>query len=491
MSRKLVLLLSLVLWSIMTLPPAKEVSAEMPLSKAVIQSIRNLVRLIPQNQTGRPARVSEPMNPGDSLATGRESLAELRFNDGSLARVGEQALFQFLPNTRTFKLSDGTALLLIAPGRGTTQLQTPNARTGIRGSALFVRYNRKTDTTIVGALTNSNIEVFNQDASQGEVLRAGQLAVIVKDRIERIYDFDIRTFYETSDLVRGLNLTQPGDKANPDSAMAEVQSETSTAVTQQTPIVGQGVIENPNFIPLGATLSNLPSVDAGNDNPSDTGRPDRNLGQSIGPNPFSGNAGLENPPLEGGRILIDRENPPDRSQPPTDDGLPNTPANPSNSGNPDNSANPSNPGNPDNSGNPSNPGNPGNPDNSGNPGNPDNSGNPNNPDNSGNPGNPDNSGNPGNPDNSGNPGNPNNPDNSGNPGNGGDNGPPSNPGNSGNGPPGPEGNPGNGPPSNPGNSGNGPPGPEGNPGNGPPSNPGNSGNGPPGPEGNPGKPRGL
>ncbi|MBD2185271.1 FecR family protein [Aerosakkonema funiforme] len=484
MSRKLVLLLSLILWSIMTLPLPKEVSAEMPLSKAVIQSIRNLVRLIPQNQTGRPARVSEPMNPGDSLATGRESLAELRFNDGSLARVGEQAVFQFLPNTRTFKLSDGTALLLIAPGRGRTQLQTPNARTGIRGSALFVRYNRKTDTTIVGALTNSNIEVFNQDASQAEVLRAGQLAVIVKDRIERIYDFDIRTFYETSDLVRGLNLTQPGDKANPDSAMADVQSETSAAVTEQTPIVGQGVIENPNFIQLDAASSNLPNVGAGNDNQLDTGQSDRNFGQSIGPNPFSGNPGLENPPLEGGQILSDPENSPDRSQPPTDDGLPNTPGNPSN---PDNAGNPGNPSNPDNAGNP---GNPSNPDNAGNPGNPSN------PDNAGNPGNPSN------PDNAGNPGNPSNPDNSGNPGNpgnGGDNGPPSNPGNSDNGPPGPEGNPGNGgdngPPSNPGNSGNGPPGPEGNPGNGgdngPPSNPGNSGNGPPGPEGNPGNSRGL
>ncbi|MBD3563293.1 FecR domain-containing protein, partial [Planktothrix sp. FACHB-1355] len=166
MSHKLLLLLGLILWSIMTLPLPPEASAEMPLTKAVIQSLRNLVRLIPQNQTGRPARVSDPVNPGDSLATGRESLAELRFNDGSLARVGEQAVFQFLPNTRTFRLSNGTALLLIPPGRGTTRVQTPNARAGIRGSALFVRYNPETDTTVVGALTDSNIEVFNQNSSQ-------------------------------------------------------------------------------------------------------------------------------------------------------------------------------------------------------------------------------------------------------------------------------------------------------------------------------------
>ncbi|MBD2181217.1 FecR family protein [Aerosakkonema funiforme] len=400
MSHKLLLLLGLILWSIMTLPLPPEASAEMPLTKAVIQSLRNLVRLIPQNQTGRPARVSDPVNPGDSLATGRESLAELRFNDGSLARVGEQAVFQFLPNTRTFRLSNGTALLLIPPGRGTTRVQTPNARAGIRGSALFVRYNPETDTTVVGALTDSNIEVFNQNSSQREGLQAGQLAVIVKDRIERVLDFDLRTFYETSGLVRGLNLTQPGDKTNPDAAIAEVQSETSAAVTGQTPITGNDVIENPNFIQLPATSSDLANPGSRIDNPIDTPGFDRNFGQPNGPNPFNSNPALENPPLEGAEILLNQENPPSPPvnppvepppppppppvNPPAEPPPPPPPPPPVGSGN----------GPPDSPGNSNNgpPGTPGNPGNSGNNGPPDSPGNSNNGP-PGTPGNPGNSGN--------------------------------------------------------------------------------------------------
>ncbi|HEY9853627.1 MAG TPA: FecR family protein, partial [Leptolyngbyaceae cyanobacterium] len=299
----------------MTLPLPKEANAQIPLTKAIIQSLRNLVRLIPQNQSGRTARVSDAINPGDALATGRESLAELRFNDGSLARIGAQAVFQFLPNTRTFSLSNGTALLLIPPGRGITGVTTPNARAGIRGSALFVRYNPETNTTVVGALTDSNIEVFNQNSSQREGLRAGQLAVIVKDKIERIYNFDLRTFYETSDLVRGLSLNQPSDKANTDAAIADVQSETSTAVSAQTPIAGEGVIENPSFIQLPTNSSNLPNVGDRIDNRPEISEPNPNFGIQNNPN-LNNDPSLQVPPLEGGQILANPENPPPPAPPP-------------------------------------------------------------------------------------------------------------------------------------------------------------------------------
>jgi len=198
-------LLVIALWGIIVLPFPNQVKAITPLTRAEIQSLRNLVQLIPRNRDKkRPARKSDAMTPGDGLSTGRASLADLRFNDGSLARVGEQAIFQFLPNTRNFRLSNGTALLLIPPGRGQTLIQTPSAAAAIRGSALFVRYNQETDTTIVGALTNSGIEVSNKEASQTQVLQAGQMMVIVKGKFQGLYDFDLRNFYETAIWCGGL-----------------------------------------------------------------------------------------------------------------------------------------------------------------------------------------------------------------------------------------------------------------------------------------------
>ena len=237
-------LLVIGLWGLIVLPLPNRVSAITPLTRAEIQNLRNIVQLIPKDKLKkRAARKLDAMTPGDGLSTGRASLADLRFNDGSLARVGEQALFQFLPKTRDFKLTNGTVLLLIPPGKGQTRIQTPNAAAAIRGSALFVRYDQQTDTTIVGALTNSGIEVSNKKASQTQVLEAGQMVIIVKGEFQRLYDFDLRNFYETSQMVRELDLNRQSPVPTPDPAITSVQAETAAALEAQSPIKGEGVIE--------------------------------------------------------------------------------------------------------------------------------------------------------------------------------------------------------------------------------------------------------
>ena len=110
MFNKLFPLLVIGSWGIIVLPLPNLVSANTPLTQAVIQDFRNSVQLILKHQHKRPAQKSDVIIPGDGLNTGRASLADLKFNDGSLARVGEQAIFQFLPETRDFKLSNGTVL---------------------------------------------------------------------------------------------------------------------------------------------------------------------------------------------------------------------------------------------------------------------------------------------------------------------------------------------------------------------------------------------
>jgi hypothetical protein len=220
------------------------------------------------------------MIPGDGLSTGRSSLAELRFNDGSLARIGEQAIFRFVPKSRDFNLSNGTMLLLIPPGRGQTRIRTPNAAAAIRGSALFVRYNPESDTTIVGALTNSGIQVFNQTASQNYVLQAGQLMVVEKGQFQGLYDFDLRNFYQTSDLVRGLDLTKQSQiSVDPD--LASIQAETVEALANQAPITGEGVVENPAFLQNTAGNANAFNQDTTINNPLTNSQDNLNVDSFI------------------------------------------------------------------------------------------------------------------------------------------------------------------------------------------------------------------
>jgi hypothetical protein len=80
------------------------------------------------------------------------------------------------------------------------------------------------------------------------------MAVIVEDRIEQLYEFDLNTFYETSDLVQELDLREPPEQASSDPAIASVQAETSQAAAEQPPVTGEGVIENPAFIQPAAAL---------------------------------------------------------------------------------------------------------------------------------------------------------------------------------------------------------------------------------------------
>ncbi|NDJ16091.1 FecR family protein [Myxacorys almedinensis] len=234
------------------------VRAQTVIRSAEVREVVRQVRLQPRNQGLRDATVRDKMFPEDALWTSKRSRAGLRFNDGSYARVGELALFRFTPGTRNFRLNNGTVLLLIKPGQGSTRIDTPNASAGVRGSALFVRYDETTKTTLVGALTNNPEGPMEVTAATGEkqLLEAGQMAIVDATGFIRRYRFDIPTFYDTSDMARGLDLPLK-EQLSPDPAIAAVQRETADALRQQKPLDPIAVIENPSSTKLSPSATPL------------------------------------------------------------------------------------------------------------------------------------------------------------------------------------------------------------------------------------------
>ncbi|HIK45485.1 MAG TPA: FecR domain-containing protein, partial [Leptolyngbyaceae cyanobacterium M65_K2018_010] len=266
--------------------------ADVPLTRADIEAILNRVELITRGRAARPARLRDFMGVGDTLRTAAQSRAELRFNDGSLARVGERATFRFVPNTRNFRLSNGTMLLLVPPGRGRTTIQTPSAITGIQGSGVVVRHIEDRDLTVVMALTNNpagpmtvtssgcgSSETLAARASetpssstknnkdQGEKtaagsensdeadctteypLYAGQMA-LVQGRQVQILDFDLPTFYQTSPLIDGLNLDNDDPDISLGPALDQVRAETLEALQQES-FFSDTTVLNPEIIGVG------------------------------------------------------------------------------------------------------------------------------------------------------------------------------------------------------------------------------------------------
>ena len=227
--------------------PRPAIADEQPLSWARIDFLRNRVQLVPNNERAREARIADFLSIGDALRTARAARAELRFNDGSLARIGERATFRFTPNTRNFQLTNGTVLLFIPPDRGRSTIQTPNAVTGIQGSALFVRYIPETDTTIVGALTDNPdgpMVLFNRDGSERQALRANEIGVVENGQITQIYQFNSELFWQTSGLAQGFNYLQ--DSSMGSDALDAVRQEIRDAIDKQGSFTNDArVIENP------------------------------------------------------------------------------------------------------------------------------------------------------------------------------------------------------------------------------------------------------
>ena len=216
----------------LVLSSAPAFAESIPLTQATLRKVVNRVDLLLRSQSVRNAQVNDRLTTsGDTVQTQRASRTEVKFNDGTLAKVGELATFRFTPNTRRFDLGNGTYLFLVPPGRGNTEFNTPNAKAGIKGSALFIRYIEETNTTIMGALTNNPLGPMDITVGgKKQDLYAGQMAVAIKDRIDRVETFDLTTFFRTSPMYRDIDLTDPDLQA--------VRQEMTDAVTTQVAAIG-------------------------------------------------------------------------------------------------------------------------------------------------------------------------------------------------------------------------------------------------------------
>ena len=247
------------LWAIAPEPAI----AEAVLTQAAVESFRNRVELSRQGQPPRLVQTSDQLGLGDVIRTRQAAQIDLRFDEGSLARVGESTTFWFVPNTRNLRLANGTALLLMPPGNGPTTIETPNVVTSIQGTAVVVRhlpvvkeattfpeltaeFSRNTGRTAVMVLTDAGgpTAVELRDGRSVE-LSAGQMA-IVDDGNLFLFEFDLALFYETSPLVAGLFLDDPdypGDRQPTD----PVREEAIDDLNQQPNFAGEYLLD-PNFL---------------------------------------------------------------------------------------------------------------------------------------------------------------------------------------------------------------------------------------------------
>ncbi len=149
------------------------VHAATPYRQATVTRTQNQVKygeVKGERSELRPASVDDVVRASNFLQTETDSRAELKYDDGSLVRIGQNTVFSFEAITRTLSLNKGSMIFYVPKGSGGANVKTPSLTAAITGTIgkVALRYIAIIEGSII--LKPS-----------GKVVSAGQFARIEED----------------------------------------------------------------------------------------------------------------------------------------------------------------------------------------------------------------------------------------------------------------------------------------------------------------------
>lgn len=146
--------------------PAAFAADGVPYSQATVTRLQNQVSLgMSAERARRPAQTGDVIKSSNYLLTDTDSRAELKYEDGSLVRIGQNTVFTFEADTRTLTLERGSLLFYIPKGRGGGTIRTASLTASITGT--------------IGKVADNMIAILEGEVTLvpgGEKVGAGQFA---------------------------------------------------------------------------------------------------------------------------------------------------------------------------------------------------------------------------------------------------------------------------------------------------------------------------
>ena len=127
----------------------------------------------------RPAGSQDVVKASNFLLSESESRAELKYDDGTIVRIGQNTIFTFEANSRTLNLKKGTFVFFIPKGQGGGTIKTPSLTAAITGT--------------VGKVSDNIIAILDGEVvlkPSGQIVKAGQFARRNPDGSITIGEFD-------------------------------------------------------------------------------------------------------------------------------------------------------------------------------------------------------------------------------------------------------------------------------------------------------------
>jgi hypothetical protein len=182
-------------------------SAE-PLASATVTRVENKVnygKVINDKSEMRPAAPNDVVKASDFLLSESESRAELKYDDGTIVRIGQNTIFSFEANTRTMNLKKGTFVFYMPHGKGGGTIKTPSFTAAITGTIAKVSTN--IIAVIVGEIT---LLPSGRKVSEGFFARVNPDGSISIERFDLSKEFDgkLMTF---NGLLPGLAPVTPSE----------------------------------------------------------------------------------------------------------------------------------------------------------------------------------------------------------------------------------------------------------------------------------------
>ena len=127
----------------------------------------------------RPATPQDVVKAMNFLLSETDSRAELKYDDGTIVRIGQNTIFTFEANSRTLNLKKGTFVFFIPKGQGGGTIKTPSLTAAITGT--------------VGKVSDNIIAILDGEVvlkPSGDVVHAGEFARRNPDGTITIGKFD-------------------------------------------------------------------------------------------------------------------------------------------------------------------------------------------------------------------------------------------------------------------------------------------------------------
>ncbi len=170
------------------------------LSEATVTKVENTVNYgeVRSGRTAkRPAVANDVIRPNNFLLTEVESRAELKYEDGSVVRIGQNTVFSFDASTRTLSLDKGSLIFYIPKTSGGGTIKTPSLTAAITGT--------------VGKVSDNIIAILTGEVTlvpSGTKVGAGEFARRNADGSITVAKFDMAKAYDGK--LMNFNGQMPG-----------------------------------------------------------------------------------------------------------------------------------------------------------------------------------------------------------------------------------------------------------------------------------------